>query len=157
MKILSSSFKDGEILDAKYAMKAIAGGKNISPNIKISNIPDGTESIAIAFVDRHPVAGNWVHWLAINIPAKTTDLPEDASQKNMPAGSVKLSNSFGFKGYGGPQPPAGTGIHNYELAVYALSAEISLPKEELTEREFLEIINGKILESDKITAGFENR
>jgi phosphatidylethanolamine-binding protein (PEBP) family uncharacterized protein len=41
----------------------------------------------------------------------------------MPPGSVELKNSFGDIGYGGPEPPKGTGDHPYVVTLYVLSVE----------------------------------
>ena len=38
----------------------------------------------------------------------------------MPAGSLEVENTFGDAGYGGPQPPRGTGAHDYRITVHAL-------------------------------------
>ena len=157
MKITSSSFSDGGAIDARFAMKAIAGGKNVSPDIKISGVPNKARSLAITFVDRHPMARSWIHWLAISVPPATAEIPEGASLRAMPAGTVELANTFGDRGYGGPQPPRGSGVHRYELTVYALSDAPAARGHEYTEREFIELVKGKILAKASITGGFENR
>jgi len=73
MEITSAAFKDGERIPTQYVMPG-AGGKNISLPLSWKNVPSGTKSFALSMVDPHPVAGNWVHWLAINIPASATSL-----------------------------------------------------------------------------------
>ena len=122
MEITSTAFKDGEKIPVQYVMPG-AGGKNISVPLTWKNAPPGTKSFALSMVDPHPVAQNWVHWLVINIPANATSLEEGASGKKMPPGSVELKNSFGDIGYGGPQPPKGTGDHPYVFTLYALKVE----------------------------------
>ncbi|MCX7678356.1 MAG: YbhB/YbcL family Raf kinase inhibitor-like protein [Spirochaetes bacterium] len=156
MKISSKSFPNGGFIPPKFAMKAIAGGQNISPHILIEEIPANTQSLAIAMVDRHPIARNWVHWMVANIPPSAAEIQEGASGK-MPKGSVELENTFGFEGYGGPQPPKGSGVHSYEITVYCLS-EIIAPKiRRPSEKEFLSMIEGKILAKAKIIGNFENK
>lgn len=155
MNISSSSFKDGGGIPPKHAMKAIPGGMNLSPQLSISGVPAGTTSLAICFVDRYPPARNWVHWLAVNVPPAATSIAEGASGSAMPAGSIELVNTFGKKGYGGPQPPRGSGLHPYELAVYALSDAPGFAVREYSEAEFLELIRNKVLAKAKITGGFE--
>ena len=122
MEISSKAFKDGEKIPIQYVMPG-AGGKNISVPLSWTGVPPGTKSFALSMVDPHPVAQNWVHWLVINIPANVTSLEEGASRKKMPPGSAELKNSFGDIGYGGPQPPKGTGDHPYVFTLYALSVE----------------------------------
>ena len=42
----------------------------------------------------------------------------------MPKESVELLNSFGKKGWGGPQPPKNSGVHKYIFKIFALSKKI---------------------------------
>jgi hypothetical protein len=122
MEISSTAFKDGEKIPIQYVMPG-AGGKNISIPLVWKNVPAGTKSFCLSIVDIHPVAQNWVHWLVINIPPQVTFIEEGASKKKMPKGSVELKNSWGNIGYGGPQPPKGTGDHSYVVTLYALNIE----------------------------------
>ena len=53
--------------------------------IEIADVPAGTESLALTFVDfdSTPVCGfTWIHWLAANFPANTTLIGDDASRKD---------------------------------------------------------------------------
>jgi len=122
MRITSPAFSDGGTIADKYVMQGI-GGKNISIPLKWDDSPSGTKSFALSIVDIHPVAREWVHWLAVNIPANVNSIPEGASGKAMPRGCFELANSFGGIGYGGPQPPKGTGDHPYVITLYALNVE----------------------------------
>jgi len=153
MEISSSAFKDGERIPVQYVMPG-AGGKNLSIPLTWKNVPSGTKSFALSMVDPHPVAQNWVHWLVINIPSQVTSLEEGASGKKMPAGSKELINSFGDIGYGGPQPPTGTGEHPYVVTIYALTVEkldltmnASLP-------QFKRALEGKVIGSASITGKY---
>jgi|UniRef100_A0A7C3V786 hypothetical protein len=150
MEIKSAAFADGGKIPQQYVMPG-AGGKNLSLPLTWSGAPAGTKSFALAIVDPHPVARNWVHWLVINLPPETTGLAEGASGRNMPPGAVELHNSWGKPGYGGPQPPPGTGDHPYVATLYALSVpRIDLkPATNLT--GFHKALEGKILASAKIT------
>jgi len=82
--------------------------------------PKDTQSYALSMVDPHPVAANWIHWLVINIPKDVYALREGASPGAMPSGSRELYNSFGEPGYGGPEPPKGSGPHPYVTTIFAL-------------------------------------
>jgi Raf kinase inhibitor-like YbhB/YbcL family protein len=102
----------------------------------------------------HPVAQNWVHWLVINLPANVASLEEEASGKKMPPGSVELKNSFGDIGYGGPQPPKGTGDHPYVFTLYALKVEkLDLGANTLLST-FKKALEGKTLGSATITGKY---
>ena len=153
MEISSSAFKDGEKIPIQYVMPG-AGGKNVSIPLAWTNVPSGIRSFALSMVDPHPVAQNWVHWLVINIPSNVTVIEEGASRKKMPAGSLELKNSFGDIGYGGPQPPKGTGDHPYVVTIYALNVEkldlgvsTSLPA-------FKKVLEGKVIGTATMTGKY---
>jgi Raf kinase inhibitor-like YbhB/YbcL family protein len=153
MEMSSTAFKDGEKIPTQYVMPG-AGGKNISVPLSWKGVPSGTKSFALSMVDPHPVAQNWVHWFVINIPASVTSLEEGASRKKMPLGSTELKNSFGDIGYGGPQPPKGTGDHPYIFTLYALSVEkLDLgPNTSLS--SFKKALEGKTLGSATLTGNY---
>jgi Raf kinase inhibitor-like YbhB/YbcL family protein len=153
MEIVSAAFKDGEKIQIEYVMPG-AGGKNISVPLIWRNAPSGTKSFALSMVDPHPVAQNWVHWLVVNIPANVSAVEEGASRKKMPQGSIELKNSFGETGYGGPQPPKGTGDHPYVFTVYALSVEKVDLATNVSLSAFKKALEGKILASATITGKY---
>lgn len=153
MQITSSAFQDGGKIPLKYVMPG-AGGKNVSIPLTWSGAPPGTQSFALAMVDPHPVARNWVHWLVIDIPKDATSLPEGASGTGLPKGTVELQNSWGKSGYGGPQPPPGSGDHPYVFTLYALN----VPKVELGKSAnlgtFKQTVEGKTLATATVTGYF---
>ncbi len=153
MEISSSAFKDGEKIPIQYVMPG-AGGKNISIPLAWKNVPPGTKSFALSVVDPHPVAQNWVHWLVINIPSSVTIFEEGASRKKMPAGSVELRNSFGDIGYGGPQPPKGTGDHPYVGTLYALNVEKLDVGTSTSLSAFKKAIEGKVIGTASLTGKY---
>lgn len=121
MSLASSSFADEGIIPFKYAAP-IMGGENISPALSWTGAPPETDSLALLMYDID--AGNWLHWAVINIPAGVSELPEGASAEGMPEGCVQLINETDHTAsYCGPGPPAGSGIHHYYIAVYALDTE----------------------------------
>lgn len=150
MELTSAAFKDGGKIPQDYVMPG-AGGKNLSLPLKWSNVPAGTQSFALAIVDPHPVAKNWVHWLVINLPPDLKGLPEGASGKAMPQGAVELHNSWGKLGYGGPQPPPGTGDHPYVVTLYALSVDRLEVTPTAGLAGFLKALEGKTLATARIT------
>jgi Raf kinase inhibitor-like YbhB/YbcL family protein len=153
MEISSSAFKDGEKIPVRYVMPG-AGGKNISIPLTWKDVPQGTKSLALSMVDPHPVAQNWVHWLMINIPASATSLEEGSSRNKIPRNSLELRNSFGDIGYGGPQPPKGTGDHPYVLTLYALKVEKLELGPDTSLSSFKKTIEGKVIGSAAITGKF---
>ena len=71
MQITSSAFPEGGKIPLPYVMPG-AGGQNVSVPLSWSGAPAGTQSFALAMVDPHPVANNWVHWLVVDLPKGST-------------------------------------------------------------------------------------
>ncbi len=102
-------------------------GKNISPALKWSGAPKDTKSYAITVYDPDaPTGSGWWHWVVINLPATTTELPEGAGaadSKVLPAGAMQGRTDFGAPGFGGACPPKGDQPHRYVFTVYALKTD----------------------------------
>ena len=146
MKLASASYNDKGIIPEKYATTAVTGGINLSPQFSWSEIPPGTKSFVLINIDIHPMASNWVHWLIINIPPGINSLEENSSNTvKLPSGSKELDNTFGRKGYGGPQPPKGSGRHEYVTTLYALDVEKISLSGEVSEKGLLKEIGSRIL------------
>lgn len=73
---------------------------------------------------------------------------------HMPAGSKELYNSYGSLGYGGPEPPKGSGPHPYVVTLYALDSAIDLPAGSSL-AAFTRAIEGHVLSAAKITGIYE--
>ncbi|MHB8840666.1 MAG: YbhB/YbcL family Raf kinase inhibitor-like protein [Candidatus Aquicultor sp.] len=155
MKLASTSLQNGGTIPVKYANTSVPGGQNISIPLEWNDAPAGTKSFAISIIDTS--ANNWVHWMVINIPATTTSLPEGASGKKMPVGSKELTNTFGAPGYGGAQPPPGSGPHNYVIIVYALDTGSVSMLEQPTADEFEQALDEKALAKTSLTATFSRQ
>ncbi|MEW5706338.1 MAG: YbhB/YbcL family Raf kinase inhibitor-like protein [Actinomycetota bacterium] len=152
MKLFSGAFSNNGFIPAKYARDGVAGGQNISIPLNWKGAPAGTKSFALVMVDIS--ARNFVHWMVVNIPSGITYIGEGASGKNMPPGSIELLNSFGTSSYGGPQPPPGSGVHDYVTTVYALEVgQLTLPDDSSYD-DFLQAIEGKVLDKASIIGKF---
>lgn len=121
----SSAFKDGEAIPTKYT----CDGDNLSVPLTWSNLPEGTESVAVVMHDPDAPNGTVYHWGIWTIPAAATGLPEGLP----PSAEVALSISADTKvvasqssniaktvGYTGPCPPEGDDAHRYIFEVFAL-------------------------------------
>jgi len=120
MTIHCPSFDEKGFFPARFVRAGTPGSRNVSPAVGWSDPPAGTASFALTIIDHHPIAHEWVHWCVVDIPAFVRVLDEGASGRSMPPGSRELANSFGEAGYGGPQPPRGSGPHDYQVTIHAL-------------------------------------
>jgi Raf kinase inhibitor-like YbhB/YbcL family protein len=158
LTLTCNSYKDKESIPTKYALKSVAGGQNISPGFSWSDPPVNTKSFAFSIVDPHPVANNWIHWFAINIPFRERTLAEGSSRTNkLPAGAKELLNSYSELGYGGPAPPKGSGAHPYVATLYALNVESLALGTDISLREFQKAIEGKVIEEATMTGYYERK
>jgi Raf kinase inhibitor-like YbhB/YbcL family protein len=149
MSVSSAAFPNGGVFPDQYTLRDVVG-QNISIPLDWRGASPQTQSFALAMVDKHPMADNFVHWLVVNLPNTVTSLAEGASAA-MPPGAVQLNNTFDWPHYGGPYPPVGSGWHPYETTIYALNVpNLALPQAtSLT--EFQAAIAGHVLESATIT------
>ena len=72
----------------------------------------------------------FVHWVAWNIPARGTALPEGLQEQDRltePDGMMQGRNSRNSIGWFGPQPPVGDPPHRYSFQVLALDTLLDLP------------------------------
>ena len=102
-------------LKATVPSEFTCDGRNISPPLSWSDIPNGTKSFALSVTDPDAPMGTWIHWLVYNIPVNKTSV----ARGEVPGAEV--TNDFRQKAYGGPCPPSG--IHRYFFTVYALNIE----------------------------------
>jgi Raf kinase inhibitor-like YbhB/YbcL family protein len=123
-------------------------GRNIAPQLRWSQPPAGTRSLAISVFDPDaPAPGGWTHWLVYGIPASARST--DGLSAN---GSIEAITSFGSPGYGGPCPPVGDKPHRYIFTVYALDSN-QLPLRANTSYAALRtLIRGHVLAQASLTA-----
>jgi Raf kinase inhibitor-like YbhB/YbcL family protein len=114
--VTSPAFSNNEIIPATYTCI----GLDINPEITISDIPDGTKSLALIIDDPDAPNGTFDHWIMWNIP------PTGKIKKNSAPG-IQGKNGKGENKYMGPCPPDGT--HHYNFKVYALDTDLDLPKD----------------------------
>jgi Raf kinase inhibitor-like YbhB/YbcL family protein len=139
LKVTSTAFVQNGMIPSKYT----CDGADISPPLKWSSGPEGTQSYALISDDPDAPIGTWVHWVIYNIPATSTSLEEDVQKtENLASGALQGLSDFKRPGYGGPCPPGGT--HRYFFKVYALDT-ILKAKPGLTEKQLLKAMEGHIL------------
>ena len=109
-RLTSPAFEDGQEIAQKFGKRA----QNISPPLQWDGVPDRTRSFALTFVDLHPVARGYVHWLVADLSPQLSSLPEGAAAERHP-GFTEIEP------YAGPFPPSGT--HDYEFTLYALRTD----------------------------------
>ena len=105
-------------------------GGNLSPELRWSNVPAGTQSLALQVYDPDaPTGSGFWHWAVYNIPPTATGLAQRAGNNpaTLPPGAFGGNTDFmdtgatGANGnYGGPCPPVGDKPHRYIFTLFAL-------------------------------------
>lgn len=98
-----------DAIDERYT----CDGRNISPPLSWSGIPEGTVAFGIVLSDLDAPA--YSHWTMANIEPDTTSV----SEGQVPTLAVVANNENGIATYLGPCPPKGS-MHTYQIALYAL-------------------------------------
>jgi Raf kinase inhibitor-like YbhB/YbcL family protein len=125
----SPAWEDGGVIPNKFT-QAAEGGAAVSPELRWSQVPPGTQSFVILFHDPEPVLNKGskmdiTHWLIWNIPGTSTGLPENVAQGELPDGSRQVSlRSNSYMGPGAPPGP----YHHYTFELYALDTKLDVPQ-----------------------------
>lgn len=112
MKLSSPAFQDGERIPSLYT----CDGNDMIPPLLIEDVPEETKSFVLIMDDPDSPSGNWLHWLAYDIPADTREIKSEVGLQGM--------NSWNKPGYGGPCP--GSGEHRYFFRLFAIDGMLDL-------------------------------
>src|SRR5688572_4136422 len=113
LQLISTEFSHKGHIPPKYTCE----GRDINPPLEVSNIPEGTKTLAVIMEDPDAPRGVFDHWIVWNIS------PNEAIAEQTNPG-ISGTNDFGKTGYGGPCPPSG--VHRYFFKVYALDTKLDL-------------------------------
>ena len=155
MKLTSPNFKNQREIPSVYT----CGGKDISPALSWSEVPEGTKSFVLIVDDPDaPDPANpkmtWVHWVLYNIPENSNSLPEGVKTGDLPKGTREGLNDWKRTGYCGPCPPIGK--HRYFHKLYAL--DIVLPDlKKSTKVELEKAMEGHILEKAELIGLYQKK
>jgi len=105
----------------------------VSPPLRWSNVPKGTESFVLILHDEDAHIAKAFedipHWVVFNIPGDAVSLPEgvkpDAPMEN---GTMQGNNMMRRAAYQGPCAPPDHPPHHYTFELYALDKKLDLPQ-----------------------------
>ena len=127
LMMTTTAWEDGGVIPDKYTQKV---PMPVSPELKWSQVPPGTQSFVLLVHDPEPVLNKGskmdiTHWLIWNIPGNSSGLKEGVAQGELPDGSRQVS--LRMQGYMGPGAPAGP-YHHYTFELYAVDTKIDVPQ-----------------------------
>jgi len=155
IKVSSSAFATNIAIPAKHSEYA----DGVSPALRCESVP-GAASYAIVMEDpdSHPIKP-FVHWVAWNIPASVTSLPEGLQEQLRlvePEGVLQGRNSSGTHGYFGPKPPVGDAAHHYHFQILALDSMLAIPP--TSDRDaFLAAAAGHVLAKGELVGIYQQK
>lgn len=149
--LTSPSFGEGGTIPAEFT----CDGEDRSPALAWSGAPPKTASFALICDDPDAPAGNWVHWVVLNLPPESTGLPEGVpASRDLGGGGIHGKNSWGRLGYGGPCPPSGT--HRYYFKLYALDTSLDLSANP-TKADVVRAMEGHVLAEGQLMGRYKRR
>lgn len=127
MRLHSPAFADGDPIPTQTT----AEGRNLSPPLLWSAVPQGACSLCLILDDPDAPAGLWVHWVLYDIPPEAPGLPAGLPwsprlEDGRCQGRCWGVQQFPRLGYQGPQPPPGP-AHRYRFTPTALSQLLGWP------------------------------
>jgi Raf kinase inhibitor-like YbhB/YbcL family protein len=123
--VTSTDVADGQQLPMS-AVHDSAGGQNTSPQLSWSGFPEETRSFVVTCFDPDaPIPGGFWHWVVVNLPATTTELPAGAggSDDTLPGGAFHVRNDMSAPAYAGAAPPQDDQVHRYYFVVHAVDVD----------------------------------
>lgn len=124
--LTSADLQGGRFANSQVLNTFGCNGGNESPELSWTNAPSGTKSFVVTMFDPDaPTGSGFWHWVAVNIPASVSEIPNGASKNagKLPAGMLETRTDLGAPGYGGPCPPTGDKPHRYIFTLHALKVE----------------------------------
>lgn len=137
LMVHSPVFSANGMIPMKYSCE----GRQVSPPLRISGIPNRARTLALIVHDPDaPKPGGMTHWVVWNLPVDGY-IPENFR------GAMQGQNGNHENRYTGMCPP--NGVHHYHFRVYALDTRLNLNRN--TDKDGLErAMRGHILSEGEI-------
>lgn len=153
MELSSNAFEQNGEIPEKYTCE----GEDVSPPLQITNVPTGTQSLALIMHDpdipkQLRADGTFDHWVMFNIIPTTASIGEGETP------GIEGKNGAERVGFMGSCPPNEfePTRHRYIFTLYALKSELPLP-EGSTKADVLEAMDGLVLEKAELIGTYEKK
>lgn len=141
---LFAPWAEGGPIDARYS----CDGSNISPSFSWADVPEGTNELAVSFVDETNLSNGqpFIHWIMAGIDAspQTTSIGEG----QVPVGAIQALNFFGDVAFAGPCPNPGS-TNTFRLTLFALNQQLEVA-DGTPATELLDLLNTVALDTTSV-------
>ena len=127
LQISSDAFADNGDIPSEFSCE----GEGISPPLKWSNLPEGTQSLVLLVTDEDLPAPSFslfkiVHWVLYNIPSDLTGLAPGVAGEELSELGVEVGPNWSREMRYYPPCPV-SGRHRYVFRLYALDIDAIQP------------------------------
>jgi len=150
LKLTSPAFIHNSMIPDQYTFYH----ENISPPLRITGIPENTQSYALIMFDPIAKTPGFVHWVVYNIPKEIeqfeADLDKDSPVLDIGTQGLNGKAELGYRGCGpGPGP-----AHPYHFHLYATDLKPDLPQN-LNAAQLRDILVGHILAETELIGYYQ--
>ncbi|MCF7958335.1 MAG: aryl-sulfate sulfotransferase [Phycisphaerae bacterium] len=142
--VSSPVVKNGGSLPADFT----GDGSGVSMPVSWSGVPTGTKSLALSLWHKAPDQEK-SYWVVYNIPPQVNSLPKDV--QNIGTVGYNDQNRAQYK----PMMSKGGGVKEYNITVFALSAEPTFTTNKVMRADLLKAIEGITLAQNTLTYTYE--
>lgn len=143
--VTSSAFENGGNLPAEFT----CDGESVSPPVTWSGAPAATKCYALNLWHISPKPEFKSYWLIYDIPADVTSLPKNA------LGVGKVGYNGKHKTGYDPMCSKGSGVKEYHITVYALSADPKFTTDKVIRADLLTAIKDIALAEGTLNFKYE--
>ena len=122
MSLVSADIAPNSTIASRHIYPRCGGG-NLSPQLTWSGAPKRTRSFTVTMIDLDVRPHQWSHWILVDLPPTTTSLPRGL--RTPPGHAQVLNSDFGDAAYDGPCPPKHSGLHHYQITIWALPSPVA--------------------------------
>jgi Raf kinase inhibitor-like YbhB/YbcL family protein len=140
----SSAFANAQAIPSRHSCE----GEDVSPQLRWTNVPEGTQSLALVVDDPDAPGRVFTHWIAYGLDPSAEGLSEGERAPR------EGRNDFGTTGYRGPCPPPGHGRHRYVFRLFALDSELELGPG-ASKPDLEQAIEGRVLTTAELVGTYE--
>jgi Raf kinase inhibitor-like YbhB/YbcL family protein len=154
LTLSSSAFLNASPIPTQHTPQ----GANISPDLSWTGVPAQTRELVLIVEDPDaPMPQPFVHWIMHRIPPTVRSLPAGLpAQHELPQlhGAVQGENDAKTRGWYGPKPPLGHGVHHYHFQLFAVDTQLSLGPD-ATLSDLSNALRGHVLADGEIVGTYE--